>query len=546
MLKKDIDFKKGIAIAALFVIIRLWLAHSQMVYAVPKSAPIDDDLYFRWAQSIVAGNWLGEYDYLTLSKYPFFAVYLAAMHKLNIPYLIGNCLSWIVVAALSVWALKPAVKTNYGRLLLFLALIYNPSTWARYTLRVYRDSLFPMLCTLFFTALTGWALRLKKDVRFNIGFLALAGIALGCAFIGREDGYWLFPFYAAAVVICIVYIFTDKKLKNKAMRIASMAVPAVFTAVFALTICSINNKYYGVFKITDFNSGAFARCYGAMTRLPHREWHPLVAVPKDVRRLIYDECEGAQELEYWMEESGIRVAYGSSRVDGDYQSGSCYWALRRSAQEMGVYTDPQSAAQFWDTLAGQVEALCDKYPDSLPPRASVTPPIKPYYILPTVETAVETVKYIFAWEDMQPYEYQLSDVTTGQLDIWEEFLRTKTNYAAIEYRRDPYHSPSQSLRYSIMQKITWLYRALILSMFIVALIGIVRNFFRFRYLSFERQIMNFVLPGLVAMAIFRIFIISFMEVAAFSIGIYSMYVGVVYPLTVIVAFFAPSLWHKEN
>ena len=61
------------------VVFRLFVAYKQMMFIYPGYAPIDDDLYFKWAQSISAGQWLGDYNYLTLSKYPFFAGHRAIM-----------------------------------------------------------------------------------------------------------------------------------------------------------------------------------------------------------------------------------------------------------------------------------------------------------------------------------------------------------------------------------------------------------------------------------------------------------------------------------
>ena len=296
MLKKDIDYKKRIVIAVVLGAIRLVLANSQMMYILPFSAPLDDDLYFTWAQNIAAGNWLGEYNYLTLSKYPFFGIYLAVLHKLSIPYIVGNCIMWIGLGVLVVSAFKPVIKNNWHRIVLFTAVIYNPSTYAEHNLRVYRDSIFPILCVAFFVALAGWALRLKKDIRCNIGYIALAGLALGCAWISREDGYWLLPFGIVAITICIIYIIIDKKLNKKAARIATCVLPLVITVSIVLTICSLNLKYYGVFTLSDFSDGAFADAFGAMTTLSHEDWHPLISVPEDVRMRMYDDCPSFEQF----------------------------------------------------------------------------------------------------------------------------------------------------------------------------------------------------------------------------------------------------------
>ena len=40
-------------------------------------------------------------------------------------------------------------------LALFAALAFLPSSWAAYTLRVYRDNIFPALCLYFFAGMAG-------------------------------------------------------------------------------------------------------------------------------------------------------------------------------------------------------------------------------------------------------------------------------------------------------------------------------------------------------------------------------------------------------
>lgn len=543
-MKKDIDYKKYLLILSGIALIRLLLASQQMVYIMPLSAPIDDDLYFNMANSIVKGEWLGEYNFLTLSKYPFFAVYLAALHILKIPYLIGNCLMWVLGGILALICFRPILKENWKKILFFSLFVFNPCTFTTYTLRVYRDGIFPLICTMFFVSMAGWALRLKRDLKYNIAFLILSGIFLGLAFITREDGYWLLPFVIVALAICIVYIVLDKNLKNKLLRIISMTLPGVITAVFVITICSINNKYYGKFTLTDFNSGSFARCYGAMTTIPHEEWNPIVAVPKDVREKMYNECPSFAPFEKYLEEGSINKGY-CNRKTGDFQSGSFYWAIRRAAQEMGIYDTPQKAEQFWDKLADEVEALSLKYDDSLPLRSSVTPPIKQEYVKPVINEAFKYMGYIVTWKDMSSYETNLSDSYTGLIDVWQDFLHCKSNYSAIENTAIPYHTNMQKISYHILDGVIYLYKFITLPLLMMAFIGIIKTFLKFKTQSFEKQITAFVLFGFVMMSIFRIFIIAFMEVAAFNIGFYSMYVGAVYPLVVMIFILGTFLLGKE-
>ena len=93
--------------AALITLLRCAVTHFQLAYMWAGGAPLDDELMFRAANAITSGQWLGEYDYLTLSKSMFFAVWLALLNKLHLPYLLGGALLWCAAALLAAFALRP-------------------------------------------------------------------------------------------------------------------------------------------------------------------------------------------------------------------------------------------------------------------------------------------------------------------------------------------------------------------------------------------------------------------------------------------------------
>ncbi|MBQ7902705.1 MAG: hypothetical protein IJ362_03140, partial [Oscillospiraceae bacterium] len=164
---KDNDIKKRVAVtvALLAVMLKLVLAYGQYATIYPPLAPIDDHLMFTAAQSIVNGNWLGEYSWLALSKHAFFAVWLAFLHTVKVPYLVGNMALWALAAAAATMAVRPVVNKNWQKLFLFLGLLYNPAASAQYATRVYRDAIFPALCLVFFAGIAGVGLRYKDSIK---------------------------------------------------------------------------------------------------------------------------------------------------------------------------------------------------------------------------------------------------------------------------------------------------------------------------------------------------------------------------------------------
>ena len=129
--------------------IKLILSYGQHVTIYPPLAPIDDDLMFKAAQNIVAGKWICEYGWLTISKHMFFAVWLAFLHMIKVPYMVGNMALWTLASALTVFTFKPVLNKNWQKLFLFLGLLYNPAMSAQYATRIYRDAIFPSLFLMF-------------------------------------------------------------------------------------------------------------------------------------------------------------------------------------------------------------------------------------------------------------------------------------------------------------------------------------------------------------------------------------------------------------
>ena len=92
--------------AAALTLLRLAVTAFQQGYTWVGGAPLDDELMFRAANAITAGQWLGTYDYLTLSKAMFFPVWLALLHALHLPYLTAGAALWCAAAGLAAAALR--------------------------------------------------------------------------------------------------------------------------------------------------------------------------------------------------------------------------------------------------------------------------------------------------------------------------------------------------------------------------------------------------------------------------------------------------------
>lgn len=556
-LQQDMSPRTFWVLVALVVLVKLLMTRFQMAYVWVGGAPLDDELMFRAAQSITAGQWLGAYDWLTLSKHMFFAVWLAVCNLLHLPYLAAGQLLTCGAALACAFAFAPVLRRWKSRFALFALLAFSPAATASFTLRVYRDNIFPGLCMLFFAGLCGYALRCRRPVKQGIGWLVLSGVGLGLAWLTREDGVWLLPFAAAGTLILLLTALRDKgSVAGKLGRCALLAVPYALLAAAILVYSAVNYAYYGVFAVSDFSTGSFAAAVGAMSRVKAEEWKPLCSVPTDVRMKLYDAVPQLKPLEYWLEEDeDLQNSFRNPELD-DYQSGSFYWALRKAAWNEGVYDSPQKAEEYWQQVADAINALCDsgQLEANGPKRSSTTPPIRMEYVPAVLSEGMNGLFHTLAFADCAPYYAdQRSLILPEDEAVYEAYLGQQVNSAAQAGGDLPYYSPLQKLVYAGMQAIRLVYEIGVPILFVVAVLLQAKQGFVLLRLRREKAIQPgqallwVLLLGLLGMALLRCFMIAFVEVASFNIGTSTMYLSTVHPLLLLYSGAGIlTLWRKNQ
>lgn len=556
-LQQDISRRTFWVLVVLVVLVKLVMTRFQMVYVWVGGAPLDDELMFEAARSITAGQWLGVYDWLTLSKHMFFAVWLAVCNLLHLPYLAAGQLLTCGAALACAFAFAPVLRRWKSRFALFALLAFSPAATASFTLRVYRDNIFPGLCMLFFAGMCGYALRCRRPVKQSIGWLVLSGVGLGLAWLTREDGVWLLPFAAAGTLILILTALRDKgSLAKKLGRCALLAVPYGLLAAAILVYSAVNYACYGLFAVSDFSSGSFAAAVGAMSRVKAEEWKPLCSVPTDVRIKLYDAVPELKPLEYWLEEDeDLQNSFRNPELD-DYQSGSFYWALRKAAWNEGVYDSPQKAEEYWQQVADAINALCDsgQLESNGPKRSSTTPPIRMEYVPDVLAEGVRSLLHALTFRDCAPYYAdQRSLILPEDEAVYEAYLGQQVNSAARAGSDLPYYSPLQKLVFAGMEAIRLVYAVGLPVLFAAAVVLQIRQGFRLLQLRKQKAIQPgqallwVLLLGLVAMALLRCFMIAFVEVASFNIGTSTMYLSTVHPLLLLYSGAGIlTLWRKNQ
>ena len=472
-LKRDISarFLWGLALAA--VAVKLILCSQQLFEAVPLASTIDDGLMMRLATSIREGNWLGEYDYLTLGKHSFFALWLAFLNVLHVNFLVGGQLLYAAACLVLLAAVKPLFCTNAARGLVFLAVLWLPASWAQFTLRVYRDNIYPALVLLALGGLVGAFCRFAQPAKKAVPYYVVAGAALAAAWLCHEDNALLLPFVGCAAAVYLVFLFTSKTAGQKRAKLALLLLPLALWAGGIAAWKAMNYRYYGRFIVSDFSQGEFADAMGALTRVAPDAQQRYIPIPYQTRQMLYEISPTFALLQPYIETTHNYERYGLAHRS-EFMANGIHWMLREAAANAGVYATPETARAFWQAVADEVNAACDA--GEVPAgrkHSGVFSPVKAEYILPSLEKFGDEAAELLLFRQTSP-RAELSRMPAWQAGQWQGFLHAPFSTAAVAGTAQPYFGGVRAAAYTLLDAVTWCMRVLVWPMLALAVLWLCR------------------------------------------------------------------------
>lgn len=155
----------------------------------------DDTIMLRNAYSLADGAWLGDYDFLTLSKGVGYPLFLALCRKLLLPYSVALALLQIGAAFSFVRAISLKFPNRLAQFLVFALLLFSPITLTKLvTQRLYRMAIIPGMVLLVFSGCIGMTLRKTMPLRDLLPWSVLSALSLSYFWTIREDSIWILPF----------------------------------------------------------------------------------------------------------------------------------------------------------------------------------------------------------------------------------------------------------------------------------------------------------------------------------------------------------------
>lgn len=482
----------------------------------------DDQLMVEQANSIVSGNWLGEYNSKTLTKGVFTPLFIALTYILNIPFLIGKEIFYGIACIVFVLIISKKIKSKIALICIYIIILINPVEYSVQLCRVYRDGLYTSLILFLLAFLIGIFINRKKGIKKQIKYFIGLGISFGATYLCREETIWLLPVILIMSIATIIPNYLNKK-------IFLYIIPIVITLLLTNVVCMINYKYYGVYTLNQYWGKAFQSAYGALLRIKPQEEKQRVPITRETMQRLYEVSPKFAELKVFLEgQEGDDWRDIGITIDGEMTGGYVQWALMDAVESLGYYETATKAEKYYTELAEEINKLCDE--GVIESRTQKIVSNSCYFelgdILKTITKMPETIKYQYTLEDIS-----MMVINPGEIIGLEKekiLFEKMTNQPIVTMGH--YTQKTNRTKIMILEKVEKIYENINPYLFyisiIVVVIFVLINIKKLKEV-YEELVILIAIAGLYAS---RIFIITFTKEMMFEEALNTSYLACIYDI----------------
>lgn len=358
----------------IFLIILLSIFKIGTSFLIPlnilPNANLDDALFYRLAENISNGNWLGAYENSTLIKGFAYPLFLATAIHFHIPVRILEGLLICISSAYFIFLFRGIFKNQIIILVFFMAIFY-PYHYGTVDFRILRDMIYSPLLLILFTSL----LFLIKSIRaatnnFNYLHIVILSTTFFLFTNTREEGIWILP----AIIFTTAVLFFCGYKKDRLLYLIKLSLFGLFIFVMlGVFLSRIHEKYYhspiiNIWKDKNFQSG-----FGSLQRLSKNN-NKLDFISKDNWEQFYKVSPAAASLkkyinspvyENWIPISCntlLSLGYDMDRDSGcpnEVVSGYILFALNDVLWAAGKRT-PDEISRFMELISNEIDFACNR------------------------------------------------------------------------------------------------------------------------------------------------------------------------------------------
>lgn len=341
---KTKTYKTLYIILGVATIFRVFLQMKIPLY-MQAGAGYDDYLLVRYASSLLAGEWLGTFDCLTLVKTISYSVYLAINFLLGIPYPMALIVFYIFAVYLLVKVMGDYIQNIYVRAFFYLFLLYSPVMLHQENVqKIYRGGVMVCASIVVFAAFIGIYNNRYKSKRKMLLYSALASIILPFFYYLKEDGIWILPFCIVASAITVICLTIFKRDKFFIMRIIIVVFPFCTFSLTSVVYRAVNNYYYKANMIVDRSMSCFSHFLSDLIQIEDGNTNPDVWVTYDAVYMAMDESPTFNS--YRSDFDALITVKDFGETESGFTGDFYIWNLRNLFNETGLYQGNMENAEL--------------------------------------------------------------------------------------------------------------------------------------------------------------------------------------------------------
>lgn len=448
----------------------MWLisAHSLMATITPH----DDLLFISQAHNILSGQWLGEYDQLTLIKGQFYPLFIAFSYYLNIPLLVAQQLLYAFATFVTIWAVYPLIRQKWLLFLLFAFLLLNPFSYNYPAIgRVFRLGIYAPLGLLTFSFILGLHIRSNQSWKNIIVWSIGAGISLAAFWNTREESIWIVP--SLLLLLAPAFFYLRRQPRSRAVVLTGLYVlPLLILLGANYTLKKINYKYYGILATIELETPEFKSAYGGLLRIKSDKWQQFYPVVKDVRDKAYAISPAFREVKPFLD-GPLGKKWQDLCGCPDIPAAFFIWAFRDSVAAAGYHENGPDTMQFYKRMGNEIDQACTEGELDCRPRiSSLIPPWYREYNKLLLPTYYSVMKHIISFRDFSAATKGM--ISHGERDImimYETVTREKllTSHRSVLKAYPDYHRHLNTEKIRILNDIGTAYKIVVPPLFLLAL-----------------------------------------------------------------------------
>lgn len=343
----------GLSFLALFV------NRNASIFAL--DGPHDSLRYIGMAKTIVAGDWLGDYNHMTLIRLPMYPLLLA----------LNSMAGWRLhvlqqgIYLLSILVLVAAMRTvNIERWRVVIACtlcVFHPIPF--YTANfVGSEVLYIPSATMVMAAWLGLLGSQKRPVVHYIFWLGVLTLSLAVFWYTRREGIWILPFYA----MCFGFFLWRYRSNFRIFWVriaATLLIPCAVVIFVGSYLASMNEERYGVRVTNELSEPNLVEAFRWLTRLSPESRRPYVPVTLKSMEAAYGVSPHFALLKPYLSQQTHGKGWGKYGCEwmgicDEIAGGWTIWAIRDAVASIGVYSSAVRASKFYAAIAREIRQAC--------------------------------------------------------------------------------------------------------------------------------------------------------------------------------------------